>query len=305
MNLVSIIIPCYQAELWLGRCIESCLAQKQFIREIILVNDFSSDGTQAVIDSYTQKYPDLIKGFHNEIKGGNNARNFGFRQSSGEYIQWLDADDEILPGKLEQQVSFLEKNKSVDIAYSSARLDSWSPSGTLVKTEPFVARDYEDYLLELVRDNWLPMHVYLLRRNAAEVLDRQKGWNQSTPVAQDREYFTKAAINGFRFGFVPGEFVVYNRILNQSSVSQKMKMPERSRWMIQLLAHLRDEILAAPHIAPHLKPQYCRLLTTQIAYYAALYGHDAPFQYSLKDIQWRWIPGIRSKLKVLFRVVRA
>ncbi len=102
-QLVSIIIPCYNAERWLNEAIDSCLAQTYRPIEIIVIDDGYTDGSLEIIKSYG----DRITYKTGPNKGGNHARNLGFSLCKGSYIQFLDADDYIRPTKLERQVQYL------------------------------------------------------------------------------------------------------------------------------------------------------------------------------------------------------
>ena len=91
---LSIIIPCYNVENYLGKCVDSVLNNKlkdEF--EIILVNDGSTDNTLGVIKSYAKQYPDVIKYIDQKNKGLSGARNSGMDIAKGEYITFLDSDD--------------------------------------------------------------------------------------------------------------------------------------------------------------------------------------------------------------------
>jgi glycosyltransferase involved in cell wall biosynthesis len=87
---VSIIIPAYNAEKTLARAIDSVLAQTYSAVEILVVNDGSTDGTRQVCEAYRGK----IRYIEQENKGVSAARNLGIREAKGEYIAFLDADDE-------------------------------------------------------------------------------------------------------------------------------------------------------------------------------------------------------------------
>lgn len=89
---ISIIIPIYNGEEYLRRCIDSIIKQTYSNLEIILVNDGSIDGTKEICDEYEEKY-ETIKCYHNENRGVSASRNFGFEKSSGDYIMFVDADD--------------------------------------------------------------------------------------------------------------------------------------------------------------------------------------------------------------------
>lgn len=89
---ISIIIPIYNSEKYLSRCIESILNQKYNNYEIILINDGSKDSSGTIGDQYAQKYSN-IKIIHQENKGVSCARNIGLKYAIGQYICFIDSDD--------------------------------------------------------------------------------------------------------------------------------------------------------------------------------------------------------------------
>ena len=93
MIKVSIIVPVYGVEEWLSRCLDSLVNQTLNDIEIIVVNDGSPDNSQAIIDEYERKYPDMVKGYQKENGGLSDARNYGMKYATGEYIAFVDSDD--------------------------------------------------------------------------------------------------------------------------------------------------------------------------------------------------------------------
>ena len=93
---ISVVVPAYNNETWLPRCLESLLAQTHENMEIIVVNDGSKDGTGAVIDGYAEKY-DRIKAIHQQNKGVTAARLAGMAAASGDWIGFVDSDDTVEP----------------------------------------------------------------------------------------------------------------------------------------------------------------------------------------------------------------
>lgn len=218
-ELISVIIPCYNAERWIEKAIQSCIEQK-YLYEIIIVDDASTDNSYSIIENIVKQHPKKIKLYKNPNKGGNNARNFGFAQASGKYIQWLDADDYLLPGKFEVQVDFLEKNKDTQIVFSDWRLDIYSQNGQLIHQNLHIKKHSNDFIGELLINNWNPSNSYLLTFDLAIQLYEIQAWNPETKVGQDREYFTLAAIYAKnKVCYVPGVYSVYNRWSKQT-VSQ-------------------------------------------------------------------------------------
>lgn len=110
MIKISIIIPVYNAEKYLKKCIDSVINQNVESKEIILVNDGSIDNSQEIIDEYVAKYPDMIKAIKQENAGQAVARNVGIENASGEFLAFLDSDD------------YLEEN-SYQLALNKAECD--------------------------------------------------------------------------------------------------------------------------------------------------------------------------------------
>ena len=99
MPKVSIIVPIYNSETHLSRCIDSILAQTYSDFELILVNDGSIDNSGKICDEYAQKDSRIIV-IHKENGGTSSARNIGLEKSHGEYITFVDSDDTIYPNYL-------------------------------------------------------------------------------------------------------------------------------------------------------------------------------------------------------------
>ena len=91
----SIIVPIYNVEKYLKKCLESLVNQTYKPYEIILVNDGTKDNSQLIIDEYIRKYPDMIKGYIKENGGLSDARNYGIERASGDYLVFVDSDDYI------------------------------------------------------------------------------------------------------------------------------------------------------------------------------------------------------------------
>lgn len=94
---VSIIVPVFNTYEYLGRCLESLVKQTLDGIEVIVVNDGSTDRSQVVIDEYSARYPDIVKGFVKENSGVSETRNFGIEKATGEYLGFVDSDDFVDP----------------------------------------------------------------------------------------------------------------------------------------------------------------------------------------------------------------
>lgn len=105
---VSVVIPIYNAAPWLSQAIDSALAQGEVVREVILVDNNSTDDCPEIIASYRQRYPARIITQRVDDQGCSSARNAGWRIARGQWIQFLDADDWLLPNKIARQLARIE-----------------------------------------------------------------------------------------------------------------------------------------------------------------------------------------------------
>lgn len=150
--MVSIIIPVYNAAPYLLRAVDSARAQVQWkggttpgkvAGEIILVDNNSTDESPAMIAALAAKYPGLVTATSCSIQGCSAARNKGLELAQGEWIQFLDADDELLPGKLAHQLALLQpETRWVISAYRNSYTDG-SKSDVIPHLDPWRGLVYQ------------------------------------------------------------------------------------------------------------------------------------------------------------------
>ena len=102
---VSVIIPCYNQGRFLGEAVDSVIAQTHGAWECLIINDGSTDNTAEIAASYAGR-DGRIRDLYQHRPGLGSARNRGLAESRGEYVQFLDADDILLPEKIERQLKF-------------------------------------------------------------------------------------------------------------------------------------------------------------------------------------------------------
>lgn len=131
-ELVSIITPTYNSELYIGYTIESIQRQTYDDWELLITDDASTDNTVSVIESFirTDRRIKLFKQRINE--GAGIARNNSIKRSNGKYIAFCDSDDLWLPNKLEKQLKFI-KNHNLSFTYSSyfTQDENWKKNGSV------------------------------------------------------------------------------------------------------------------------------------------------------------------------------
>jgi len=112
MIKVSVIVPVYNVEKYIDKCLESLVNQTLEEIEIIVVNDGSSDSSQKIIDKYVKKYPNKLKSYIKENGGQGDARNYGLAKASGEFIGYVDSDDYVELDMFQKMYEHACNNKS-------------------------------------------------------------------------------------------------------------------------------------------------------------------------------------------------
>ncbi|MBD2577331.1 glycosyltransferase family 2 protein [Oscillatoria sp. FACHB-1406] len=196
--LVSILIPCYNAEPWLAETLESALAQTWQNLEIIVVDDGSSDRSLEIARRYESRG---VKVFSQKNQGACAARNAAFRKSSGDYIQYLDADDLLTADKIEIQMAVLAENPNCVAACQWGIFYQDPSQAEFVPVPLWTDRDPVDWVTTAWENNWMMNPgVWLFPRAVAKAAGP---WNESLPSNpdDDGEYFCRIllASSGIRF----------------------------------------------------------------------------------------------------------
>ncbi|MFC0428580.1 glycosyltransferase [Chryseobacterium scophthalmum] len=120
---VSVIVPVYNVEHYLAKCLDSLVNQSLQNIEIIVVNDGSKDGSGNIIKQYSEKYSDKIKSFTKENGGLSDARNFGIDQATGDYLGFVDSDDYVSGTMFEDMLNLAEKNDAEMVICNIQKVD--------------------------------------------------------------------------------------------------------------------------------------------------------------------------------------
>ena len=110
MKKISVIVPIYNVEKYIKRCLDSILMQKYQNLELILINDGSTDNVEEIIKTYIEKYPNIIKYIKKENTGLSDTRNTGMEIATGDYIMFVDSDDYISQNLLNNLKPYMNKN---------------------------------------------------------------------------------------------------------------------------------------------------------------------------------------------------
>jgi len=213
--LVSILIPAYNAQEWISDTLQSAVAQTWPNREIIVVNDGSTDQTSAIAGTFESAGVRVV---NQKNQGAAAARNTAFSLSRGNYIQWLDADDLLSPNKIAAQVGVLSESRSRRTVLSS----SWAlfmyrqNRAEFVPTPLWCDLSPGEWLVRQMEENvYMQTATWLVSR---EVTEAAGPWDTRLLGDDDGEYFSRVLLASDGTRFVP-EAKVYYRMSGSSSLS--------------------------------------------------------------------------------------
>ncbi|MBW4444612.1 MAG: glycosyltransferase [Plectolyngbya sp. WJT66-NPBG17] len=188
--LVSILIPAYNVEQYLAETLDSALAQTWKNIEIIIVDDGSKDSTLEIAKQYESS---IVKVIHQANQGQSASENRALQEAQGEFIQYLDADDLLVPDKIERQIQLLGDSSSPYVAagewsrfYQSPQEAKFTPQPPWADMAPV------DWLL-CVWDGHYMMHgaAWLIPR---PIVDRAGKWTEHLSLINDFDYFSRIVL---------------------------------------------------------------------------------------------------------------
>ena len=289
-GLVTVVIASHNYAHFIAQTLDSVLAQTYPNWECIVVDDGSTDNTREVVERYTEADP-RIHYLWQENQRLAAARNTGIANSSGEYLQFLDADDLIESRKLECQVDVLEHHQEIDIVYGEVRYIAAEKSGRRHLTAgevniPDVVRlsgQGKEALSALARGNITPTNCILLRR---QVISSVGPFQARANEAYD--YWVRCALRGKRFHFEDHDGARALVRLHPASMSRDRRMMIRS----ELLVHQTIATNVADREILLLNQQRMAELEGQIGLEEATYRHLSKaipqfYKAAMMDRRWR------------------
>jgi len=196
--LVSIIIPVYNLEAFIGDALDSIAAQTYKNFQVLIVDDGSTDGTQKVIERYLMD--SRFRYIYQDHSGPGAARNNALRQATGSLIAFLDGDDLWLNDKLEKQVAVFMADSSIEI--SATNCSHIREDGSYMGRE-----EYVDYPFELLKDpkkamfqkNLILSISVMIRK---ELYDKFGGFDESISYGEDYDLWLRFLQNGCKLNIL-------------------------------------------------------------------------------------------------------
>jgi glycosyltransferase involved in cell wall biosynthesis len=241
--LVSILIPAYNADEWIAESIQSAIVQTWQRKEIIVVDDGSTDRTAEIARRFASKEVKIVT---TENQGLSKAVNLALRLCQGDYIQELDSDDLLAPDKIERQLGALREGDSKRILLSSP----WGYFFYRISHARFTRNSlWEDlspveWLLRKMGENLhMQNATWLVSRELAEAAGP---WDEDLHYDQDGEYFARVIVASEGTRFVP-EGRIYYRVSGGQRISyigrsdkKKDSLLRSMKLQIQYIRSLED-----------------------------------------------------------------
>jgi glycosyltransferase involved in cell wall biosynthesis len=204
--LVSILIPAFNAQEWIADTLRSALAQTWQRKEIIVVDDGSTDRTLAIARQFES---DIVRVVTQENQGAAATRNKAFSLSRGDYIQWLDADDLLAPDKIARQIAVLDHCRNKRTLFSSAygRFKYRYYRAEFIPTALWHDLSPVEWLVRKLGENiYMQTATWLVSRELSEAVGP---WDTRLLADDDGEYFSRALLVSDGVRFVPEARVYY------------------------------------------------------------------------------------------------
>lgn len=246
----SFIVPVYNVEKYLAKCLDSLLAQTYPDYEVIVVNDGSPDHSQAIIDQYVTQYPKKVKAFIKENGGLSDARNYGIARSSGMYFVLVDSDDYIDSHTLEHLNAAIENGKPDVIGFHITSVTETGKQLNVIRKPLFSTFSGEDAIIALVENK-------AMFEPACGFAYRTDFWNQnrfSFIKGIYHEDFALIPLVILRAGSVSTiDLEAYNYVCTDGSIT-RTPTPERIRKLAEDLLKGYDFLVNACKQKPVQNP---------------------------------------------------
>ena len=231
--MVSVIIPTYNRANLIGDTLNSVLAQSYQNWECIIVDDGSTDHTDEVVQSYIKK-DKRFKYYHRPIEhqpGGNGARNYGFKKSKGEYIQWFDSDDLMLKDKIEKKIDYIQ---SADYDFVISKTKYFNKPIIDKKKESynynFKIQDVDFLSYATSNINWFTPDIFLKREIAEKIQ-----FNERLKAGQEYNFSCKLLLHTQNL-VILDEYLTLRR-WHLDTIGKKRQQDKKLYWKTNFNLH--------------------------------------------------------------------
>ncbi len=292
---VSVIIPTYNRAKFIPNAVLSIINQKYNNIEIIIVDDGSTDNTQAVVNSLKEKYSNIIYCHNERSKGPSGARNTGIIKSSGDYVSFLDSDDIWMEDHIMKGLEILNKYPEIDVLFGNYSVvdfhshkhlfnffDQKKTLHTLksVQLSSGIKVLRDNLFKALIQDNFFHLGSSIVRK----LLINGILLDESIMLSEDRDFaikLYKQANATFAFREDP-VFIAYKHDSNTNSPAQYNQSDlHYSQHVIEAHLYLFTKYLRIYNLSYNEKRILTKLIAKKLSNLSYLYGKDKEYQNAL------------------------
>ena len=270
--LVSIIIPTFNRAHLIGETLDSIMAQTYTNWECIIVDDGSTDNTSEIVGGYVEKDPRFQ--YHHRPKdrlpGGNAARNYGFEVSKGEYVNWFDSDDIMLPDFLQKKIDLIQKGN-----YDFVISNSINFNDNNIETEIF---EHNNIGLKITAEhyikgeiNWITNDVMLLSRTLKDIR-----FNEKLHSGQEYNFFSRYLLTSTN-GAIINDCLSKRRV-HRGSIQVKLNA--------NLLKKKREILFNEMILLNDIKNEVSVVIINRSLQRIIRFSYEVQEKFSVNKIQW-------------------
>lgn len=251
---VSVIIPLHNRRNFINKAISSILNQTVLPYEILICDDGSDDNPQDIMTDFTKLNTEIHWLKTEKCYGVSHARNRGIYAAKGDFIAFLDSDDEWLPKKLELQLAFFKENPQFNIIHTE---EIWIRNGIRVNPQEKFRKSGGDIFDKSINFSLIAPSAVMAKR---EIFDKCGIFDENLPVCEDYDLWLRIMLTGEEFGFIstplvtrhaghPGQLSTRYEAMDKFRAASLYKLlqmpniPTDKREKIQKTLHQKAQIL--------------------------------------------------------------
>ncbi len=290
--LISIIVPVYNTEKYLDKCIQSVLAQTYTNWELLLIDDGSTDSSGAICDKYAAE-DSRIRVFHKENGGVSSARNLGLDNAKGEWITFVDADDWVEASMLKELRSEALSNNAdyvyCDLLFDHGQYSKYYRAATYASEHPIMLKNF-------IKSTWTVICSSLVK---SEIYSKHHlRFSQDYTYCEDFLFAVKAMFYASKVAYIPNAYYHYNQ-LNPTScmhtLSPTTMLHEQAAYM-EAIAFFK-----AQHVyGTYAQEMGWRILKSKQEWVLNINTHQEFLSLHPDSHRYIWsCPYINKKLKIM------
>lgn len=242
-TLVTIIVPAYNAEKYLGECLQSLVNQDYSCIEVLVIDDGSSDNTINISNSFS-KIDDRVQTFSKQNSGPGPTRNFGLKHAHGEYVLFVDADDQLKSGSIRDAVAKIQSDQSDILVYDFSVLNT--ETETITNRSSVISRSFpeldisttKECLCQIYKQN-LGNYVWSMMYRTNFLLENNIFFTEDVQLLEDVYFMHRLLSNEGRVSYLSKPLYLYRRHSGSMTKHSSVSVCEKS---FEMISHIMKSV---------------------------------------------------------------